>query len=203
MRAILAGLVCLMLAAGAIGQTKAPALNKENIEKALNEALAKFKDVSEGKNADYIPELAKVDPKIFGIALVTMDGKVYSTGDLESKVSIQSISKVFTLAKDIEELGSQAIKDKIGVDATGLRFNSIVAVELQKGKEINPLVNPGAIAASSLIKGNTYEEKWNNILTTHSDFAARQLDVNEPVYASEAATNQRNQAIAHLERTRV
>ena len=198
LRALLAGLVVLMMSTGAIGQTKPPALNKENIEKALNEALAKFKDVSEGKNADYIPELAKVDSKIFGIALVTMDGKVYSVGDLESKVSIQSISKVFTMARDIEELGAQEIKDKIGVDATGLRFNSIVAVELQKGKEINPLVNPGAIAASSLIKGNTYEEKWNNILTTHSDFAARQLDVNEPVYASEAATNQRNQAIAQL-----
>jgi glutaminase len=196
--AVLTGVMCLLLTGAAISQTKPPALNKENIEKALIEALAKFKDVSEGKNADYIPELAKVDSKIFGIALVTMDGKVYSTGDLESKVSIQSISKVFTLAKDIEELGPQAIKDKIGVDATGMRFNSIVAVELQKGKEINPLVNPGAIAASSLIKGNTYEEKWTNILTTHSDFAARQLDVNEPVYQSEAATNQRNQAIAQL-----
>jgi len=198
LQCMLAALVCILLMTGAVAQTKAPALNKENIEKALNEAYTKFKDVSEGKNADYIPELAKVDSKIFGIALVTTDGKIYSTGDLDSKVSIQSISKVFTLARIIEELGSEAIKDKIGVDATGMRFNSIVAVELQKGKEINPFVNPGAIAATSLIKGKTYEEKWNDILTTHSDFAARQLDVNEPVYQSEAATNQRNQAIAQL-----
>lgn len=102
------------------------------------------------------------------------------------------------MAKDIEDLGAQAIQDKIGVDATGLRFNSIVAVELQKGKEINPLVNPGAIAATSLIKGKNYKEKWDAILQIHSDFAGRQLGVNEPVYKSEAATNQRNQAIAQL-----
>ena len=81
-----------------------------------------------------------------GIAIVTADGQVFTKGDLSSRVSIQSISKVFTLAKVIEESGAKAVKDKIGVDATGLRFNSIVAIELQKGKEINPLVNPGAIA---------------------------------------------------------
>lgn len=173
-------------------------LSKANIEAALNEAYDKFKDLKEGANADYIPELAKVDSKIYGIALITVDGTVYTKGNLDSMVSIQSISKVFTMAKDIEDYGAQAIQDKIGVDATGLRFNSIVAVELQKGKEINPLVNPGAIAATSLIKGKTYEEKWKTILQVHSDFAGRQLGVNEPVYKSEAATNQRNQAIAQL-----
>jgi glutaminase len=173
-------------------------LSKANIEAALNEAYEKFKDLKEGANADYIPELAKVDSKIYGIALITVDGQVYTKGNLDSMVSIQSISKVFTMAKDIEDLGAQAIQDKIGVDATGLRFNSIVAVELQKGKEINPLVNPGAIAATSLIKGKNYKEKWDAILQVHSDFAGRQLGVNEPVYKSEAATNQRNQAIAQL-----
>jgi glutaminase len=173
-------------------------LSKAEVEAALNEAYNQFKDLKEGANADYIPELAKVDSKIYGIAIVTVYGQVYTKGNLDSMVSIQSISKVFTMAKDIEDLGPQAIQDKIGVDATGLRFNSIIAVELQKGKEINPLVNPGAIAATSLIKGNTYEEKWKTILQVHSDFAGRQLGVNEPVYKSEAATNQRNQAIAQL-----
>lgn len=167
-------------------------------QKVVDEAFAKFKDLKEGANADYIPELAKVDPNIYGIALVTVDGKIYTAGDLKSEVSIQSISKVFTMAQVIEEQGSQAIEDKIGVDATGMRFNSIVAVELQKGKEINPLVNPGAIAATSLIKGNTYKEKWDNILAVHEAFAGRELKVDVPVYESEAATNQRNQAIAQL-----
>ncbi|MBK6731902.1 MAG: glutaminase A [Bacteroidetes bacterium] len=184
--------VSLFLATFSIGYSQM------DYQKVVDEAFAKFKDLKEGANADYIPELAKVDPNIYGIALVTVDGKIYTAGDLKSEVSIQSISKVFTMAQVIEEQGSQAIEDKIGVDATGMRFNSIVAVELQKGKEINPLVNPGAIAATSLIKGNTYKEKWDNILAVHEAFAGRELKVDVPVYESEAATNQRNQAIAQL-----
>ncbi|MCU7549393.1 glutaminase A [Chitinophagaceae bacterium LB-8] len=172
--------------------------DKGMIEAALTEAYNKFKDLQEGKNADYIKELANVDPNIFGIALVTTDGQVYTQGDITSMVSIQSVSKVFTMAKVIEEQGPQAVRDKIGVDATGMRFNSIVAVELQKGKEINPLVNPGAIAASSLINGSDSAAKWKSILDIHSDFAGRPLTVNEPVYISEAGDNLRNQAIAHL-----
>jgi glutaminase len=165
---------------------------------AIDHAYNKLKDTKEGKNADYIKELARVDPNIYGIAIVTVDGKVYTQGDLNSMVSIQSISKVFTLARIIEELGAKTIMDKIGVDATGMRFNSIVAIELQKGKEINPLVNPGAIAAVSLVTGADSTAKWKNILQTHSDFAARNLTVNGPVYISEAGDNLRNQAIAHL-----
>jgi glutaminase len=173
-------------------------LTKEKIQAALDEAYNKFKDVKDGKNADYIKELATVDPKIFGIALVTTDGQVFTKGDISSMVSIQSVSKVFTMAKVIEEQGHQAVQDKIGVDATGMRFNSIVAVELQKGKEINPLVNPGAIASSSLIAGADSAAKWKNIVQVHSDFAGRPLGLNMPVYISEAGDNLRNQAIAHL-----
>lgn len=178
-------------------QSNAP-LTKANIEAALNEAYDKFKDLKEGKNADYIKELANVDPNIFGIALVTTDGKVYTKGDIDSRVSIQSVSKVFTMTRVLEEQGPQAIQDKIGVDATGMRFNSIVAVEMQKGKEINPMVNPGAIAASSLVKGADSAAKWKSILQIHSDFAGESLGVNWPVYVSEAGDNLRNQAIAHL-----
>ncbi|HTQ65558.1 MAG TPA: glutaminase A [Puia sp.] len=173
-------------------------LTKENIQAALNEAYDKFKDLKEGKNADYIKELATVDPNIFGIALVTTDGTVYTKGDVNSRVSIQSVSKVFTMARVLEEQGPQAVQDKIGVDATGMRFNSIVAVELQKGKEINPLVNPGAIASTSLVAGADSAAKWKSILQIHSDFAGEQLGVNWPVYVSEAGDNLRNQAIAHL-----
>jgi glutaminase len=178
--------------------TNAQDLSKANIQKVLDEAYNKFKDLQEGKNADYIKELANVDPNIFGIALVTTDGQVYTKGDINSMVSIQSVSKVFTMAKDIEDLGAQTIQDKIGVDATGMRFNSIVAVEMQKGKEINPLVNPGAIAATSLIRGDDSAAKWKTIIQVHSDFAGRDLSVNWPVYVSEAGDNLRNQAIAHL-----
>ncbi|HEX6194200.1 MAG TPA: glutaminase A [Chitinophagaceae bacterium] len=169
-----------------------------NYQAAIDNAYAKYKDLKEGKNADYIKELANVDPNIFGIAIVTTDGQSFTKGDLTSRVSIQSISKVFTLARVIEEQGAKAVMDKIGVDATGLRFNSIVAIELQKGKEINPLVNPGAIAAVSMIGGADSAAKWKNILKTHSDFAGAPLALNQPVYISEAGDNLRNQAIAHL-----
>jgi glutaminase len=173
-------------------------LTPDKIKVALDEAYTKFKDVKDGKNADYIKELASVDPGIFGIALVMADGAVYTKGDIESKVSIQSVSKVFTLAQIIEEQGHQAIQDKIGVDATGEVFNSITAVERMRGKEINPLVNPGAIAATSLVNGADSATKWRSIVRMQSDFAGRPLTLNMPVYISEAGDNLRNQAIAHL-----
>ncbi|HEV8507206.1 MAG TPA: glutaminase, partial [Chitinophagaceae bacterium] len=100
-------------------QTQAPAyaISKERIEAVLNEAYDKYKDIKEGKNADYIKELAQVDPNIFGIAVVTADGQVFTKGDIQSMVSIQSVSKVFTMAQVIEEQGPKAVMDKIGVDA--------------------------------------------------------------------------------------
>ncbi|MGG7034786.1 MAG: glutaminase A [Flavobacterium sp.] len=173
-------------------------LSKEKIQAALDEAYSKFKDVKEGKNADYIKELAKVDPKLLGISLITTDGQVYNKGDVESKVSTQSISKVFVMAQIIEESGHQVIQDKIGVNATGLKFNSIVAIEEHRGEKINPMVNPGAIAATSLVKGADSIAKWKSILDKQSEFAGRKLSLNMPVYISEAGDNLRNQAIAHL-----
>lgn len=173
-------------------------MSKESIQAALDEAYNKFVNVKEGANADYIKELATVDPKIYGIALVTADGQVFTKGDISSMVSIQSVSKVFTCAQIIDESGAQAVQDKIGVDATGLRFNSIIAVEEHKGKEINPCVNPGAIAATSMVNGADSASKWKSILAKQSDFAGRELGLNMPVYISEAGDNLRNQAIAHL-----
>jgi glutaminase len=178
--------------------TAADALSPANIQAALDSAYAQFKDLKEGKNADYIPALAEVDPDIYGIALVTADGRVYTKGDVSSEVSIQSISKVFTMAKVMEEQGAAAIENNMGVDATGQVFNSINAVEQYKGAEMNAMVNPGAITATSMVSGNSREEIWNKILSYYSDFAGRQLGVNQPVFKSEADTNQRNQAIAML-----
>lgn len=197
LKGLFTGIAVLATLSGAMAQKNAKSAGPD-YQGAIDRAYSKYKNTKEGKNADYIKELATVDPNIYGIAIVTADGKIYTAGDLNSRVSIQSISKVFTLAKVIEEQGPKAVMEKIGVDATGLRFNSIVAIELQKGKEINPLVNPGAIAASSLIKGNDSVAKWKNILDTHNAFAAAKLKLNMPVYISEAGDNLRNQAIAHL-----
>jgi glutaminase len=201
---VLARRVVAALAAAVVCLAAFPAAaqSAKDIQSALDAAYAKFKDVRDGKNADYIPALAKVDSRIFGIVLVTTDGKVYTAGDIKSEVSIQSISKVFTMARVIEDLGPDAIVKRIGVDATGMRFNSIVSVEFAEkvlgGPEINPLVNPGAITATSMVSGNTRDEVWKRILDFHSDFAARPLTVNKEVFDSEAATNQRNQAIGSL-----
>jgi glutaminase len=183
----------------ALSQTRTAAqTGTANYQQAVNAAFSKFKNLKEGKNADYIPALAKVDPNIFGVVLITTDGKVFSAGDLKSEVSIQSISKVFTMARVMDEQGPQAIANNMGVDATGQAFNSINAIEAHKGSEMNPMVNPGAITATSMVTGGSREEIWNKIISTYSDFAGRPLSVNQEVYKSEAETNQRNQAIAEL-----
>ena len=175
-----------------------------DIQQAVDAAYAKFRTLKEGKNADYIPALAKVDPNLFGIAVVTADGKVYTAGDVKTEVSIQSISKVFTMAQVIEEQGLESVEKQIGVDATGARFNSIIAVEAVRtvvgsgAPEMNPLVNPGAISATSMVRGSTADAVWQKIIGFHNDAAGRQLTVLQDVYKSESDTNQRNQAIGAL-----
>ena len=191
-------LAVLAFAAGATVAAGDTRPQQDGVKAALDRAYGHFKGLSEGSNADYIPALAKVDPNMFGIAVVTTDGRIYTAGDVKSQVSIQSISKVFTMARVFQESGEAAVRDNIGVDATGQAFNSIVAIEQYKGKEMNPLVNAGAIVTTSMVGGNSAQEVWNNILSTYDEFAGRKLDVNEEVYKSEAATNQRNQAIGQL-----
>jgi glutaminase len=171
---------------------------------AVNNAFNQFKTLKEGKNADYIPALAKVDPNLFGVALITADGKVYTAGDIKTEVSIQSISKVFTMAQVIEEQGPDSVLKRIGVDATGARFNSIIAVEGVKtvvgtgAPEMNPLVNPGAISATSMVTGASSDAVWKKIIGTYNDYAGRELRVLQDVYKSESDSNQRNQAIGAL-----
>jgi glutaminase len=197
--AIAAALAMASLATGvAVAKDMSGGLSEAKINAALDSAYAQFKDLKEGANADYIPALAEVDPNIYGIALVTTDGRVYTKGDVSSEVSIQSISKVFTMAKVIEERGTGAIAQNMGVDATGQVFNSIVAIEQYKGAEMNAMVNPGAITATSMVSGGSRDEIWNKILGYYGDFAGRPLSVNQDVFKSESETNQRNQAIAML-----
>jgi glutaminase len=189
------GVVLVLAMAAATGASaQAPA----EFQKAVDEAHARSLGLQDGKNADYIPALAKVDPKLFGVALVTVQGKVYARGDVDAPFSIQSISKVFTLARVLQDSGDRAILDQVGVDATGQVFNSIVAIEQNKGKEMNPFVNPGAIATTSLVQGASADEKWARIIGIHSDFAGRPLPVNQEVYRSESESNERNGAIAAL-----
>jgi len=179
-------------------EVKTTSLTEARINAVLKEAYAKFKDDQGGKNADYIKALAEVDSKIFGITLVTPNGKIYEIGDTKAEVSIQSISKVFTACKVLQEKGDTFLQEKIGVNATGLAFNSIIAIELHNGSASNPFVNAGAIQATSWVKAKDSKERWAKIKQNMNDFAGKKLNFNEVVYDSEVNDNKRNQAISKL-----
>ena len=153
---------------------------------------------SGGKNADYIPFLAKVPSDLFGIAIITADGRCFKRGDTAYKFALESISKVFTLALVMENIGADAVKEKLGDSPTGLPFNSVQALELHDGKPLSPLVNAGAIAAASLVPGDDAESCWNNILHIQSAFAGRSIELSDEVNRSEQDTNFHNRAIAWL-----
>jgi glutaminase len=171
---------------------------REQIEAVVKEAYEKFKNDANGKNADYIPYLAKVDSKMFGIAIVTTDNQVVTLGDVDYSFSIQSIAKVFSLALAIEEQGPEKVFEKIGSEPTGRPFNSPIAVVDMPTHTGNPLVNAGAIATVSLISGSTEDEKWNKILDFYSKVAGEKLVLIDEVYKSEAATNTGNKALSYL-----
>jgi glutaminase len=185
-------------AAKATTQKSPVAPTKEDIQAAVNEAYQKFKGNTEGKNADYIPELAKVDSNLFGIAIVSADGQVVTAGDVDKAFSIQSISKVFSLALAMEELGPDKVFEKIGSEPTGRPFNSVEAVVDMPTHTGNPLVNAGAIATVSLISAPNADAKYNKILAFYSKAAGDKLSLINDVYKSEAATNAGNKALAAL-----
>ena len=182
-----------------LAQNRSPvAPRDEQVKAVVNEAYSMYKNDTSGKNADYIPYLAQVDSKLFGIAVVTTDNKVYTLGDINYAFSIQSISKVFTLALAMEEMGTEDVFKKIGSEPTGRPFNSVEAVVDMPTHTGNPLVNAGAIATTSLISGKSAEEKWNKILDYYSKAAGEKLTLINDVYKSEAATNQGNRALGAL-----
>lgn len=151
-----------------------------------------------GNVADYIPELAVADDSLFGICVADVGGGLHSAGDFEAEFTIQSIAKAFVYALVCEELGHSEVSRLVGVNNTGLPFNSVMAMELNDGHPMNPMVNAGAIATTALMPGVTLAEKWENIRTGLSAFAGRQLQLDGRVYASETETNTRNEAIAKL-----
>ncbi len=182
-----------------LGQKTSPvAPNRAQVEAVVREAYDKFKNDTGGKNADYIPYLAQVDPKLFGIAIVTTDNQVVSTGDITYSFSIQSISKVFSQALAMEELGADKFFDKVGSEPTGRAFNSVPAVADMPTHTGNPYVNAGAISTVSLISAGTADEKWTKILNFYSRAAGEKLVLIDEVYKSEAATNTGNKALSML-----
>ncbi|EMY3698404.1 glutaminase A [Salmonella enterica] len=164
----------------------------------IEQAHQKFKSNHDGKVADYIPALATYSPKNFAITIATVDGKIYQVGDVNKPFPMESLSKVFTMALAMEQHGPQVVLDKLGANATGMPFNSGLAVELTKGAPENPLVNAGAMSTISLIEAKDKTDRWNKILNNLNVWADATLTVNEPVFKSEMETNQHNQALAKL-----
>lgn len=194
---VVATFVCAPLPA--LGQKVSPvAPTRSQVEATVREAYEKFKNDPGGKNADYIPYLAKVDSKLFGIAIVTVDNQVLTMGDIDYSFSIQSISKVFSQALAMEELGPDKVFEKVGSEPTGRAFNSVFAVADMPTHTGNPYVNAGAISTVSLISGKTADEKWNKILDFYSRAAGEKLHLIDEVYKSEAATNTGNKALSML-----
>ena len=174
------------------------AVQAQDLQALVNEAHAKFKDVKDGANANYIPILDEVPSELFGVVITTVDGKTYAAGDVDYRFSIQSVAKPFTMALVMEEQGLDAVLEKIGVEPTGMAFNSIIAIELNDQRSINPLVNAGAIAAVSMLDAKTEKQRWQKIQRGFSAYAGEELGLMEDVYKSEAETNFRNRAIANL-----
>lgn len=196
-RIVLSCLAALALAAPLAHAQKDP--TAKDLQRVVDEAYSKFKDVKDGKNADYIPILATVPSNLYGVVIVTREGKVYAAGDTDHVFAIESVSKPFTAALIMQQQGPEAIHDKIGVEPTGLPFNSKIALELYpKERSVNPLVNAGAIAAVSLVKASSEEDRWNQILGNISDFAGKPLKLMDEVYKSEIESSWSNRGIANL-----
>jgi glutaminase len=164
----------------------------------LKEVYKNVQLVSSGENAAYIPELAKADPNRFAITVVTINGDVYSIGDVDLPFSLQSISKVFSFAQALEDNDEALIFKKIGLDATGEKFNAITPLEEKPNSSLNPYVNAGAIQTTSFIKGKSSDEKWQRVLHLFKALSDGKPFLSERIYQSETQTNLRNHAIAHL-----
>ncbi len=170
----------------------------DDVRIAVAEAHERYRTDGSGVVADYIPVLGDASPDLFGICVVGARGGTIGIGDVETTFSIQSVSKPFVFALACDQVGYDAARGQLGVNGTGFPFDSLMAVELNTARTVNPLVNAGAIAATSLMAGDTADEKWEVVRAGLSRFAGRELTMSTEVYESESATNLRNRGIAQL-----
>lgn len=162
------------------------------------EAHERYRSDADGEVSTVYPSLARTPAGLFGVCVCDIDGTAFVAGDAEVEFVIMSVSKPFVFALAAQALGDEAVRGKIGVNATGLPFNSLAAVESSPDARTNPMVNPGAIATTSLIPGDDLESRWRFIHEGLSRFAGRKLSLNEEVCSCALETNHRNQAIARL-----
>ncbi len=170
----------------------------DHVTALVTEAHELFALVDEGSVSGVYPALAAVSPGLFGIAVVGTDGGVVAVGDAEVELTLMSVSKPFAFALVCEELGPDEVRSRVGVNATGLPFNSLEAIGLGDDGRTNPMVNPGAIATTSLVPGVELEARWAVIADGLSRFAGRELALHDDVYRSASESNHVNRAIADL-----
>ena len=174
-------------------------IDKQTVRAAVEAAYDRCKEEQGGKNADYIPYLAGVPSTLFGIAACLPDGDVVAVGDTDYVFGIESVSKVPTAILAMNQYGAKEILDRIGADATGLPFNSIMALLLEKEHPSTPLVNAGAISACSMIRPTgDADGKWRAIVSFIADLTGSEVEVIDELYRSETATNFNNKSIAWL-----
>jgi len=164
----------------------------------LAETLAQYAHNTDGQVSQVYPALARADPALFGLSVVATSGGVYEAGDALHPFTIMSVSKPFLLALVCQAIGWDAVRSRVGANATGMAFNSLAAIEVSSDGRTNPMVNSGAIATTSLVPGDGPEARWRFILDGLSRFAGRDLALDAEVYASATETNFRNRGIAHL-----
>lgn len=172
--------------------------SSDEIQMLVSEAHARIRSNREGENSQVYPALAAVPSDLFGIGFVGCDGTTYRAGDADVRFTIMSVSKPFVFALVCQALGPVAVRARVGVNSTGLPFNSAAAVERDPEGRTNPMVNAGAIATTSLAPGRTPGEKWRFLHEGLSSFAGRILSMNQEVLESALATNSRNQALARM-----
>lgn len=169
------------------------------LKEVVQEAYDRVKTNTDGKNADYIPYLANVDKNLFGISVCLLDGRTILAGDTDYHFGIESVSKVHTAILALRQYGAKEVLDKIGADATGMPFNSIVAILLENDHPSTPLVNAGAISACSMVQpiGDS-TKKWDAIVQNITDLCGSAPQLIDELYKSESDTNFNNRSIAWL-----
>ncbi len=168
-----------------------------HLQTVLQELYQQYQPLRAGKVASYIPELSKMNPDWFSICITTVDGQRYEVGDFQQLFTIQSIAKVFAYGLALEDHGSDFVLTKVGVEPTGEAFNAIILDEKFK-RPYNPMVNPGAISITSLIKGDDQSERLQRLLDMFHRYIGHASFIDVPTYVSERTTGHRNRAIAHL-----
>jgi glutaminase len=170
----------------------------ELVAELVRAAHTRFRAVDDGACSDVYPALARVDPRLFAISVTGVTGATTSIGDVDRLFTLMSVSKPFVLALVCEAIGPEAVRERVGVDATGRPFNSVEAIERSPDGRTNPMVNSGAIATTGLVPGSGLDGRWDFVVEGLSRFAGRPLELDHEVLGSALTTNDRNRAIARL-----